>query len=588
MEKVGIVLAEGVSEVTLFNSYLNQISDYPIIVESFNTDITTYKQSDGMMQVIYDKLASLAENYDFSNKKIVFINLIVDLDGCYLDENHIIESEVKSNESQYKYVRSKERTLMTFKRKKDNISYLRAISKIKDIPFQIYYCNENLDDVILNNPNLSKEKYRKYDNYCLEETFSAFRKVIEQVSVSDNYDKSWEYITQSEHALERATNLNLLLKEIYLKEVSGVSESHMPYVERLLNHKNNGFIKVLGGLANPGKDAIFQKYINELLKLGVNREQIIFFDLADSDNNYIHDIDDLEFEINKLINSDHVHYIFLENIENLTNISNYLINLNDYGYVDLYVSCNDRHFVNSLTEQFQNFIVRGLSLHEYYEQKRLSPHPLFVSYLKYGSFDNISNLQALFDEVFLKNILLYANVDNPQLMLKLIKYLMRNITKELDLKQVANTLKIDLLKLHNYLNVLVDSYLFDDIIVDHKNDLHKYYLLDLGFRFQLLGVHNHLNKKAILENSVYNELAKLDLDISLAQDLTFISKKDDETFGYLLVEHVDETIMKNLLTKTSYHKIFVLTNDEINERYENIIILNVIHWLVSNKHPHTH
>ena len=64
------------------------------------------------------------------------------------------------------------------------------------------------------------------------------------------------------------------------------------YIEKLINKKDNGMIKIITGVRRCGKSfLLFNLYYQKLLSIGIEEENIITISLEKKENEHLHNID---------------------------------------------------------------------------------------------------------------------------------------------------------------------------------------------------------------------------------------------------------------------------------------------------------
>ena len=89
------------------------------------------------------------------------------------------------------------------------------------IPYQLYFFSRALEHVLFDKPNpRSENKLHKVEQFVdqlrepLEVFLAQFLKLRDRANMDQIYEESWHYIMQSNHSLQRATNVSLLFEFI--------------------------------------------------------------------------------------------------------------------------------------------------------------------------------------------------------------------------------------------------------------------------------------------------------------------------------------------------------------------------------------
>lgn len=182
-------------------------------------DITT--QTGVSASNIVAKVGNCVKQYASQNhyKAIHFKEIIhiVDMDGAYVPESAVVEdSELKKTIYSSTEIRTanRDKIIERNKIKRENIHRLKETSQIWKLPYKIYYMSSNLDHALYNKLNSTDEE-KENDAYIFAKKYqndiSGFLKYIKEsdFAVGPDYKKSWEYIAEGLHSLERHTNLGI-------------------------------------------------------------------------------------------------------------------------------------------------------------------------------------------------------------------------------------------------------------------------------------------------------------------------------------------------------------------------------------------
>lgn len=170
-------------------------------------------------------------------KDVSEIIQIVDMDGAYISDDMIQMGENPIGENRPYYNLD---TILTLNvegiikrndQKRKNIDYLSSLRMIKvkqkTVKYSVYYFSSNLDHFLHHDANLDyREKRSKADAFARQYIGNAkgfIERILEDSGASKNmsYDQSWDFIkTVGVNSLQRHTNLDVLLKELWCQENS--------------------------------------------------------------------------------------------------------------------------------------------------------------------------------------------------------------------------------------------------------------------------------------------------------------------------------------------------------------------------------
>lgn len=316
------------------------------------------------------------------------------------------------------------------------------------------------------------------------------------------------------------------------------------YLNRLIEKKENGLIKVITGIRRCGKSyLLFNLFYDYLVESGVSEEQIITIALDDDTFVRYRDPDELSKYIRaKIVNKeqyyiliDEVQYAItreeLKNPENtrLYNVLNGLMRLRN---VDIYVTgSNSKMLTKDVLTAFRGrgdeLKVFPISFKEYYDFIGGDKSDIYEEYALYGGMplvlfkksdaEKMSYLCGLFTEVYFKDIVERYDIALPDVLEELTDDLCSSIGLLTNASKIANTLqsvkgvKVSSTTISSYLNYLIESFLFSNAKrYDVKGKKYfeypsKYYCTDIGLRNARLNFRQQ-EETHIMENVIYNEL----------------------------------------------------------------------------------
>lgn len=230
-------MVEGVTDETAFGLILSRLIEEKKIVrfKIIGGDITTKSGTNAkncINRVVEQVKEFLAQDF-YQKSDILEIIHLVDLDGAFISEDHVITDESKLPAGAHIYY-----TLdQIFTDHKESICYrnlqksevLNKLSEIKEvygnIPYEIYFFSCNLEHVFYDQQNasdLSKYTMAKelVDQYVTEPV--AFVKFMnsKNIALEETYTSSWKQVKIKEESLKRHSNFHLYLNRCLNDEVS--------------------------------------------------------------------------------------------------------------------------------------------------------------------------------------------------------------------------------------------------------------------------------------------------------------------------------------------------------------------------------
>lgn len=316
------------------------------------------------------------------------------------------------------------------------------------------------------------------------------------------------------------------------------------YLKRLIDKKENGLIKVITGIRRCGKSfLLFNLFYDYLIESGVREEQILAIALDDDISVQYREPEKLsEYIRSRIVNKD-MYYILIDEIQyaitkdelknpeniKLYNVLNGLMRLRN---VDIYVTgSNSKMLTKDVLTAFRGrgdeVKVYPLSFREYYSFTGGDKSDVYEEYALYGGMplilsqksdvDKMNYLRSLFTEVYFKDIVERYEIELPDVLEKLTDDLCSSVGSLTNANKITNTLqtvkgmKVSGTTVSNYLNYLLESFLFDHAKrYDVKGKRYfeypsKYYCTDVGLRNARLNFRQQ-EETHIMENVIYNEL----------------------------------------------------------------------------------
>ena len=304
------------------------------------------------------------------------------------------------------------------------------------------------------------------------------------------------------------------------------------YLNRLIERKENGLIKVITGIRRCGKSyLLFHIYYRYLLSLGVCPERIITISLDDEDYTEFRDSKKLNSYIKSKISDDGIWYVFLDEVQFCHGFENVLNGLNRRENLDLYVTGSNSRFLSSdvLTEfrgRGDEVRVYPLSFAEYVSAYPGDRYSAWRDYYTYGGLPLILSRKTdelkskylidLCRELYLKDIEDRNHLRGDAVMEVLVNILASAVGSLTNPTKLANTFSSQGISVSDktvgtYIGYLLDAFMisraerYDIKGKKYIASPYKFYFTDVGIRNARLNFRQQ-EENHIMENIVYNEL----------------------------------------------------------------------------------
>jgi len=397
------------------------------------------------------------------------------------------------------------------------------------------------------------------------------------------------------------------------------------YIEKLLAYKDKDLIKVVSGLRRSGKSTLLELYRELLLKQGVGKQQIQFYNFELPENYLNKTWDDIYFEIKKKLQVDTPNYVFLDEVQNIPLFEKLVDGLFATDNTDVYITGSNAFLLSSelatlLSGRYIEISILPFSFKEYLtarsidtSNKYLNYEALFFDYvnetslpkgvaLREEGFDKIYEyLEAIFATIIEKDITQRHQINDKRAFGNIVKFIASNIGNSLSPSNISTTLKQDKQSIHHatvekYLDYLVESFVFYKVNrfdLKGKKQLatqEKYYLVDTGLLTILVGKERTTDRGHLLENVVYLELLrrgnKIWTGTTRNTEVDFVCKSPTGDIEYYQVawqmtnESTVEREFGALEKINDNYPKYLLTTDSFTQNRSGIQHLNVFNWLL--------
>ncbi len=396
------------------------------------------------------------------------------------------------------------------------------------------------------------------------------------------------------------------------------------YLGWLIRQKDKQIIKVVSGVRRCGKSTLFAIFQEYLQANGVSPAQIISINFESIEYEDLLDYKSLYRHISERLLPDRKNYIFLDEIQHVSQYQKAVDSLFLKDNCDLYLTGSNAYFMSGelatlLTGRYVELSMMPLSFKEFCEglseeRQALSDQEKFNLYLTVGSFPYVLRYQygmmdareymrSIYESILLNDIVKRYNIADANMLESITKFVMHNIGNRTSPTTIANTMtsnhrKIDAKTVDRYLRGLTESLMFYEARrynikgKEFLTTMNKYYVADIGVRNMLVkGKESDIGH--ILENIVYLELKRRGYEVYVGQlgpdgEVDFVAMKDGRLEYYQVSETtLDENVLRRELAplqkiKDNYPK-YLLTLDTLfgEMDYEGIQKTNALNWLLA-------
>jgi len=395
-------------------------------------------------------------------------------------------------------------------------------------------------------------------------------------------------------------------------------------LDKLLVLKDKNFIKVVTGVRRAGKSTLLLQF-QELLRekdssvsiISINMDLPEFRFLAEKNWKELYDY------IKTLMHEGVTNYVFIDEVQNVPEFEKLLEGLYVTQNVDLYVTGSNAYLLSSelatiLTGRAYEINVLPFSFTEYleYTGKTSNPDRAFANYMRTGGFPEsvgfieagesyvYEYLKTVFQNIYENDIQKRHTIYNETSYNEVVNFLIDSIGSSVSARNIAKVLtangkKIDNKTVSKYIHTLVESYLFYKVNrYDIKGKQHlatqeKYYLVDLGLRYALLGKELTSDTGHLLENVIFLELLRRNYQIWIGKtdnlEVDFVVRDKDGYTQYIQVSYTvkeQKTLERELAPFNKipdFNERLLITMDYETGNHNGVKQINAIDWILDNK-----
>lgn len=414
--------------------------------------------------------------------------------------------------------------------------------------------------------------------------------------------------------MEFEIRTDLYKREKYLKKIRGF-------------YHECEIIKVLTGVRRCGKSSIMNLIIQELIVDGVDKDNILFFNLDRKPYDKIRTADELDRIIEKNSAPKGKKYLFIDEIQNVKDFEPVLNAWREERDYSIFITGSNSYLlsgelVTKLTGRYIEFNIFPLTFDEYLNVKQFFGKQIasddmieLQNYIYEGGFPYVIRLnsmndkrryvQSLINEIYEKDIKKRVKIRNRSAFEAVMRYIINNFGSTSSIPNIAEDLTksgmpIKAETVSRYISALISAKIInvcDRFDMKSRKSLRgerKYYLSDLSF-YYALNTDNRINFGPVLENIVYIYAASLDYSISIGKigklECDFILRDNEMNYSYVQVAY---TILENRDTEDREYRSlesitwdnyprYLLTTDRLLQKRNGIKHINLIEFIRNNQ-----
>ena len=390
------------------------------------------------------------------------------------------------------------------------------------------------------------------------------------------------------------------------------------YLDKLKNVMGTPDIKVITGVRRCGKSKLMDAFIDWIKKNKKDANIIhLNYNLFEFDS--IKTAHALDSYVEERYQSNKTNFLLIDEVQLCTDFEKVINSFHASEKYDIYITGSNAFLLSSdlatlFTGRVFQIKVFPFSFLEYQKYfKNVDSENAFDSYVKEGGMsgsfvyksteEKYAYIKDVFDTLITRDIVQKYKIKNEVLLNKLNDFMLDNISSEVSVRKIADTLTSNQEKTNDktigsYLSYLCNAFAFYKV---RRYDIRgkkylasqdKYYLADHSFRYAILGTKN-MDYGRVYENMVCIELLRRGYEVYTGvlykKEIDFVAIKQSEKI-YIQVsddisspETLEREVTPLLSIKDAYPKILIARTRHEKYLYEGISIINLADFLLNKE-----
>lgn len=390
------------------------------------------------------------------------------------------------------------------------------------------------------------------------------------------------------------------------------------YLDKLKNVMGTPDIKVITGVRRCGKSKLMDAFI-DWIKQNEKDSNIIHINYNLFEFDSIKTAQSLNSYVEERYQKNNINYLLIDEVQLCTDFEKVINSFHASEKYDIYITGSNAFLLSSdlatlFTGRVFQIKVFPFSFLEYQKYfNNVDPENAFDSYVKEGGMsgsfvyksteEKYAYIKDVFDTLITRDIVQKYKIKNELLLNKLNDFMLDNISSEVSVRKIADTLTSNQEKTNDktigsYLNYLCNAFAFYKV---RRYDIRgkkylasqdKYYLADHSFRYAILGTKN-MDYGRVYENMVCIELLRRGYEVYTGvlykKEIDFVAIKQSEKIyiqvsdDISLPETLEREVTPLLSIKDAYPKVLIARTRHEKYLYEGISIINLADFLLGKE-----
>lgn len=390
------------------------------------------------------------------------------------------------------------------------------------------------------------------------------------------------------------------------------------YLDKLKNVMGTPDIKIITGVRRCGKSKLMDAFI-DWIKQNEKDSNIIHINYNLFEFDSIKTAQSLNSYVEERYQKNNINYLLIDEVQLCTDFEKVINSFHASEKYDIYITGSNAFLLSSdlatlFTGRVFQIKVFPFSFLEYQKYfNNVDSENAFDSYAKEGGMsgsfvyksteEKYAYIKDVFDTLITRDIVQKYKIKNEVLLNKLNDFMLDNISSEVSVRKIADTLTSNQEKTNDktigsYLNYLCNAFAFYKV---RRYDIRgkkylasqdKYYLADHSFRYAILGTKN-MDYGRVYENMVCIELLRRGYEVYTGvlykKEIDFVAIKQSEKIyiqvsdDISLPETLEREVTPLLSIKDAYPKVLIARTRHEKYLYEGISIINLADFLLGKE-----
>ena len=388
------------------------------------------------------------------------------------------------------------------------------------------------------------------------------------------------------------------------------------YLQRIAVWIDKPVIKVIIGQRRVGK-SMFMFQIIEHIKNSNPDANIIYINTENEEYQHITDYKTLQTEVNSRISTSKKNYLFIDEIQDITEFERALRSYLSKNQCDIYVTGSNSRLMSGelasfLSGRYIEFKIHPLSFTEFCFFHNLDKNnETLLKYFRFGGMPFLRHLpledatvneylQSIYNTILLRDIAERYDVRNLHLLKSLSKFIADSMGTIFSSLSISNYLKSISMQVSPKSILDYTDYLKSALIINQVERYNligkkiltsggKMYFEDFGLRNVIVGGFKLNDIQKILENAVYMHLVRQNYKVFIgqmkSQEIDFIAEKDGQkiyiqvAYKLSLQQTIDREFGNLLMIKDNFPKMVVTMDELAGNDYQGIKHIHILDFL---------